>query len=66
MLRMVELKKDDTRNILSDIQLFEGLTPAQLDWVSHRAHRRVFPHADPPTPLLRLPLARLPRGRPAL
>jgi CRP/FNR family cyclic AMP-dependent transcriptional regulator len=43
MLRMVELKKDDTRNILSDIQLFEGLTPAQLDWVSQRAHRRVFP-----------------------
>ena len=43
MLRMVELKKDDTRNILSDIQLFEGLTPAQLDWVAHRAHRRVFP-----------------------
>ncbi len=40
---MVELKKDDTRNLLSDIQLFEGLTPAQLDWVSHRAHRRVFP-----------------------
>ncbi len=40
---MVELKKDDTRNILSGIQLFEGLTPAQLDWVSHRAHRRVFP-----------------------
>ncbi|MFN8384215.1 MAG: Crp/Fnr family transcriptional regulator [Anaerolineales bacterium] len=40
---MVELKKDDTRNILSDIQLFEGLTPAQLDWVSQRAHRRVFP-----------------------
>ncbi|MBK8781582.1 MAG: Crp/Fnr family transcriptional regulator [Anaerolineales bacterium] len=43
MFRMVELKKDDTRNILSDIHLFEGLTPAQLDWVSHRAHRRVFP-----------------------
>jgi CRP/FNR family cyclic AMP-dependent transcriptional regulator len=40
---MVELKKDDTRHILSDIQLFEGLTPTQLDWVSHRAHRRVFP-----------------------
>ena len=35
MLRMVELKKDDTRNILSDIRLFEGLTPAQLDWVAH-------------------------------
>ena len=43
MLKMVELKKDDTRNILSDIQLFEGLTPSQLDWVSQRAHRRVFP-----------------------
>lgn len=42
MLRMAELKKDDTRNILSDIQLFEGLTPTQLDWVAHRAHRRVF------------------------
>jgi CRP/FNR family transcriptional regulator, cyclic AMP receptor protein len=43
MLRMAELKKDDTRNILSDIQLFDGLTPVQLDWVSQRAHRRVFP-----------------------
>jgi len=39
---MAELKKDNTRNILSDIQLFEGLTPTQLDWVAHRAHRRVF------------------------
>jgi CRP/FNR family cyclic AMP-dependent transcriptional regulator len=39
---MTELKKDDTRNILSDIKLFEGLTPTQLDWVAHRAHRRVF------------------------
>jgi CRP/FNR family transcriptional regulator, cyclic AMP receptor protein len=43
MLRMTELKKDDTRNILSDIRLFEGLTPVQLDWVAQRAHRRVFP-----------------------
>lgn len=42
MLRMTELKKDDTRNILSDIKLFEGLTQAQLDWVSKHAHRRVF------------------------
>ncbi|MBL8063945.1 MAG: Crp/Fnr family transcriptional regulator [Anaerolineales bacterium] len=40
---MTELKKDDTRNLLSDIKLFEGLTPSQLDWVAHRAHRRVFP-----------------------
>ena len=39
---MTELKKDDTRNILSDIKLFEGLTQAQLDWVSKHAHRRVF------------------------
>lgn len=39
---MVETKKDDTRNILSDIKLFEGLTPVQLDWVARHAHRRVF------------------------
>jgi CRP/FNR family cyclic AMP-dependent transcriptional regulator len=39
---MTELKKDDTRNILSDIKLFEGLTPAQLDWVAKHSHRRVF------------------------
>ncbi len=43
MLRMTELKKDDTRNLLSDIKLFEGLTPTQLDWVANRTHRRVFP-----------------------
>jgi CRP/FNR family cyclic AMP-dependent transcriptional regulator len=42
MLRMVETKKDDTRNILSDIKLFEGLTPTQLDWVAQHAHRRAF------------------------
>ena len=42
MFRM-EIKKDDTRNLLSDIKLFEGLTPAQLDWLAQRAHRRVFP-----------------------
>ena len=42
MLRMVDFKKDDTRNWLSYIQLFEGLTPTQLDWVAQRAHRRVF------------------------
>ena len=43
MLRMTEIQKDDTRNLLSDIQLFEGLTPMQLDWVAQRAHRRAFP-----------------------
>jgi len=42
MLKMVDFKKDDTRNWLSYIQLFEGLTPTQLDWVAHRAHRRIF------------------------
>ncbi len=39
---MTELKTDDTRNILSDIKLFEGLTQTQLDWVAKHAHRRVF------------------------
>ena len=43
MLRMADIQNDNTRNILSDIRLFEGLTSAQLDWVSRRAHRRVFP-----------------------
>ncbi len=42
MLRMTELKKDDTRHLLSDIKLFEGLTITQLDWMSKHAHRRVF------------------------
>jgi CRP/FNR family transcriptional regulator, cyclic AMP receptor protein len=42
MLRMVDFKKDDTRNWLSYIKLFEGLTQTQLDWVAQRAHRRVF------------------------
>ena len=35
-------RKDDTRNLLADIELFTGLTPSQLDWVAQRAHRRVF------------------------
>ena len=43
MLKMVDLKKDDTRNLLADIQLFAGLTPVQLDWVAQRAHSRAFP-----------------------
>jgi CRP/FNR family cyclic AMP-dependent transcriptional regulator len=40
---MAEIKKDDTRNLLTDIKLFEDLSPVQLDWVAHRAHRKVFP-----------------------
>ncbi len=42
MLKMVETKKDSTRNLLADINLFVGLTPTQLDWVAQHAHRRVF------------------------
>lgn len=33
----------DTQNILSSIQLFCGLSPAELGWVAQRAHRRIFP-----------------------
>ena len=43
MFKMAEARKDDTRNLLADIQLFEGLTAVQLDWVAKRAHRRAFP-----------------------
>jgi len=39
---MTDVKKDSTRNLLSDIALFSGLTPTQLDWVAQRSHRRVF------------------------
>jgi CRP/FNR family cyclic AMP-dependent transcriptional regulator len=42
MRTMADIRKDDTRNILSDIDLFKGLTPTQLEWVAQRAHRRVF------------------------
>jgi len=42
MLRMANVRTDDTRNLLSYIQLLEGLTPTQLDWVAQHAHRRNF------------------------
>ena len=42
MRTMTDIKKDSTRNLLTDIDLFAGLTPTQLDWVAQRAHRRVF------------------------
>jgi CRP/FNR family transcriptional regulator, cyclic AMP receptor protein len=42
MQTMTDLKKDDTRNLLADIELFTGLTSTQLDWVAQRTYRRVF------------------------
>jgi CRP/FNR family cyclic AMP-dependent transcriptional regulator len=42
MFKMADIKKDDTRNLLADIQLFEGLTSSQLEYVARHAHRRVF------------------------
>jgi len=42
MRTMTDVKKDSTRNLLSDIPLFAGLMPTQLDWVAQRSHRRVF------------------------
>lgn len=42
MLRMTELRTDDTRNILSFIPLFDGLEESQLNWIASRAHRRLF------------------------
>ncbi len=43
MLRMVDVHSDDTRNILSAIPLFAGLSETQLAWIAQRAHRRLFP-----------------------
>jgi CRP/FNR family cyclic AMP-dependent transcriptional regulator len=37
------MKDDDTRNLLTGIKLFEGLSPTQLNWMAQRAHRRMFP-----------------------
>lgn len=42
MRTMTDIQKDSTRNLLADIALFAGLTQTQLDWIAHRAHRRVF------------------------
>ena len=43
MLRMVDIHSDDTRNILSAIPLFAGLSETQFAWIAQRAHRRLFP-----------------------
>jgi len=42
MLKMANVFTNDTRNLLSYIQLFKGMTPTQLDWVAQHAHRRNF------------------------
>ena len=42
MLRMNDVRTDDTRNILSSIPLFKGLSETQLNWIAERAHRRMF------------------------
>ena len=42
MFKMAEIKKDNTRSLLAEIQLFQGLTSSQLDWVAQHAHQRVF------------------------
>lgn len=42
MRTMTDIRKDSTRNLLADIDLFAGMTSVQLDWVAQHAHRRVF------------------------
>jgi CRP/FNR family cyclic AMP-dependent transcriptional regulator len=43
MISMLDIKSNDTRNILESIPLFNGLGPAQLAWIAQHAHRRMFP-----------------------
>lgn len=43
MLRMVDVRNDDTRNLLGTIDLFQGLTAAELGRVGQRVHRRFCP-----------------------
>ncbi len=42
MLKMANIRTDDTRNLLAYIKLFDGMTPAQLNWVADHTHRRNF------------------------
>lgn len=42
MLRMTNIRNEDTRNILSFIPLFDGLKDAELNWIAARSHRCVF------------------------
>jgi CRP/FNR family cyclic AMP-dependent transcriptional regulator len=40
---MTDLRNTDTRSLLDDIPLFQGLSTAQLSWLAQRTHRRLFP-----------------------
>ena len=42
MQTVTDINKDSTHSLLTDIELFAGMTPSQLDWVAQRAHKRVF------------------------
>lgn len=42
MLHMVDVRSDNTLNILPAIPLFSGLDDRQLSWIAQRAHRRLF------------------------
>jgi len=43
MLTMEEAKTNDTRSLLGEIELLQGLSSEQLAWVAQRAHRKLFP-----------------------
>ncbi len=43
MLKMTNLRSDDTQSLLAYIDLFQGLTPDELVRVGERAHRRLAP-----------------------
>lgn len=42
-LSMFPSTADSTRSLLEGIPIFEGLSQSDLNWLSMRAHRRVFP-----------------------
>ncbi len=43
MLKMADIRLDDTQSLLPLIPLFQGLDPSQLAWVGARVHRRTYP-----------------------
>ena len=42
MSLMAQVHPDDTRNLLSAIPLFKGLSETQFAWIAQHAHRRLF------------------------